>query len=109
MLPNDIVIADTQTRQRAAEFQIHRRVTDDTTGVKAVVRANDRDAGEVNVRPDDAVRADFHAFVNHDIRPDANRGIQPGFRMNDGGWVNYVPTMGEKGWIAKLKTILRRQ
>ena len=64
-------------------------VTNDTAGVKLIVRANRRQSREINVRPDAAVRAQFHAFVNHGIRPDANGRIQFGLRMNNGGWMNH--------------------
>ena len=69
----NIVVADAQPRRLVLVFQILRRVADDAAGVKLVVRADRRHAREINVRPDDAVRAQLHAFVNHGIRPDAGR------------------------------------
>ena len=83
------MIADAQPRRLAFVFQVLRLVTDDTAGMKRIVRADGRQSREINVRPDDAVRAQLHAFVDHGIRPDANGRIQPGFRMNDGGWMNH--------------------
>ena len=41
-------------------FQILRRVADDAAGVKLIVRANLRHACQINMRPDHAVRAQFH-------------------------------------------------
>jgi hypothetical protein len=38
-------------------------------------------AGEINVRPDDAIRAQLDASVNHGIRPDLNGRVQ--FRLRD--------------------------
>ena len=72
----DIVVADAQARRLVLVFQILRRVADDAAGVKLVARANRRQPGEINVRPDDAIRAQLHALVNHGIRPDADRGVQ---------------------------------
>jgi len=89
VLAKDIMLADAQPRWRATKFQIHWRIADDTARVEVVVRANRRGTGEVNVRPDDAVRADFHPFIDHSVRTDANGGIQPGFRMNHGSWMDH--------------------
>ena len=72
VLAENVVVADAQARRLVPVFQILRRVADDTARVKRIVRADGRQAREINVRPDDAVRAQLHAFVNHGIRPDAN-------------------------------------
>ena len=74
----------------AVVLQILRRVADDAAGVKPVVRADRRQPGEVNVRPDDALRPDFHAFVDDGVGSDLDGGIQLRFRVNDGGWMNHV-------------------
>ncbi len=89
MFAEDVVVANAQARRLVFVFQILRRVADDATGVKPVARANRRQPGKINMRPDDAVRAQLHAFVNHGIRPDPDRGVQFGLRMNDGGWMNH--------------------
>ena len=81
MFAEAVVVADAQPRRLALVFQVHRLVTNDTAGVKPIVRANRRQSREINVRPDDAVRAQLHASVNHGIRPDANGRIQ--FRLSD--------------------------
>ena len=89
VLAENVVVADTQPRRRASVFQILRRVTDDTAGVKLVVGANRRQSREINMRPDDTVRPQFHTFVNDGIRADLNRRIQFRFRMYDGGWMDH--------------------
>ena len=84
-----IVVANAQPRRLALVLQILRRAADDAAGVKIIARASRGQSGEINVRPDDAIRAQFDALVNHGIRPDPDRGIQfcPG--MNDGGRMNH--------------------
>src|ERR1017187_3963756 len=87
VLAKNIVVADAQPRQLAFVFQILGRVPDDATGVKMVVRANFRFAGQINVRPDDAIRAQFDAGINHGIRPDTNAcstsmPLIPGMRIS---------------------------
>jgi len=86
----NIMVADAHTRRFAVVFQILRRVADDAAGVKNVVRADLGDAGEIDVRSDDAVRAEFHVRVNHGIRPDVDGGVQFRLRMNDGGRMNHL-------------------
>ena len=73
MFAEYIVVADAQPRRLALVFQILRLVADDAAGMKRIVRAGRRQPREINMRPDDAVRAQLHAFVNHGIRPDAER------------------------------------
>ena len=81
----NIVVADAQPRRFALVFQILRRVADDAAGVKLIVRADFCFARQINMRPDNAMRAKFHARVNHGIRPDLDRRVQLRFRMDDGG------------------------
>ena len=89
MFAEAVVVADAQPRRLTFVLHVHRLVANDTAGVKPIVRANRRQSREINERPDNAMRAQFHAFVNHGIWPDVNGRIQPGFRMNDGGWMNH--------------------
>ena len=89
MLAKNVVVADAQPCRYAIVFQILRRVADDAAGVKLVARANRRESREINVRADDAICAQLHAFVNHGERSDLDRRIQLRLWMNDGGWVNH--------------------
>src|SRR5947209_1428441 len=86
----DVVVADTQTGRLVAVFQILRRVADDAAGVEAISRADGRQPREINVRTDDAARAEFHAFVNYGAGANADGGIQFGVRVDDGGRVNHA-------------------
>ena len=90
VLAKNIVVADAQMRRFAMIFQILRGVADDAAGVEFILRADFGDAGEMNVRPDDAMRAEFHALVNHGERPDFGGRVQLCFRMNNGGRMNHV-------------------
>ena len=58
-------------RRLVLVFQILRRVADDAARVELILRPILVIAREINVRPDDAMRAQLHARVNHGIRPDA--------------------------------------
>ena len=73
VLAKNVVVANAHPRRRTVIFQILRRVADDAACVKPVVRANGRQSGEINVRPDNAMRAQLHPFVNDGIRADLNR------------------------------------
>ena len=75
----NIVVADPQSSWSAVVFQILRRIADNTARVKLISRANSRDAGNVNVWTDDAVRTNFHQFINDSEWADANCGIKFGF------------------------------
>jgi hypothetical protein len=50
------MVANEQTRRLARVFQVHRRIADDATGVKTVVRAGTEDPGELNVGRDESMR-----------------------------------------------------
>ena len=89
MFAEDIVGADAQTRRFVLVFQILRRIADDAPGVEFIVRTDFGDASQINVWPDDAMHAEFHARANHGIWPDAGGRIQPGLRMNDGGRMDH--------------------
>jgi hypothetical protein len=90
VLAENIVVADAETRGFVFVFQILRRVADDAAGVELVVRADFRLARQINVRPDGAMRAEFHARVNHGERRDADGRVQFRLRMDDGGWMNHL-------------------
>jgi len=51
----DVMVANEKTRRLAGVFQVHRRIANDATGVKAVVRAGNQHPGEIDVRPDDTM------------------------------------------------------
>jgi hypothetical protein len=70
------LVADADAGGGAVVFQILRGIADDATRMKAVARAHGQQAGEVNVRPDDAARAEFHALINDRIRPDLHGRIE---------------------------------
>ncbi len=70
MFAEDIVVANAQAGRLVLILQILRGVADHAAGVEAVVRANGRVAGQINVRPDDGALADGHRFVNNGVRSD---------------------------------------
>ena len=85
----NILVANPQPCRFALVFQILWRVADDAARVEPVAGANGRQPGEIHMRPDDAVRAQLDASVNHGIRPDLNRRVQFCLRMNDGRRMNH--------------------
>ena len=86
----DIAVADADARRCAVVFQILWRITDDTTRVKLIPRADVQQAGEINMRPDDTARTEFHIAVNDRIRPDLHGRIELCFRGNDRRRMNHV-------------------
>ena len=89
MLAENIVVADAHARRFGFIFQILRHVADHAARVKLIVRTNLRDAGQINVRPHDAMRAEFYTRVNHGIRADADGRVQLRLRMDDGRRMNH--------------------
>ena len=102
-----VVVADAQARRLVLVFQILRRVADDAAGMKTVAHANRCQPREINVRSDHAIRAQLHAFVNHGVWPDPDRGIQFCLGMNDGGRMNHEIKSDAFGLIAKFKNAAR--
>ena len=89
VLAKDVVVADPQPGGLPVVFQVLRRFADHAAGIKAVLRADGRQAGQIDLRADDTVRADLHAFINDGVRPDLDRRVQLRPGMNDGGWMNH--------------------
>jgi len=89
VFPENIVIPDSHPGWRAIVFQILRSIANNAAGMKLIVSADRRDTRDIHVRPDHAMRAELHGFVNHGVRPHANRGIQFRFRMNYCGGMNH--------------------
>ena len=94
----NILVADAQPRRLALVFQILRRVANHAARVEPVAGANRRQPGEINVRPDDAVRAQLNTGVNHGERLDSNRRVQLRLRMNDGRRMNHFRPQVHTVW-----------
>jgi len=109
MLAKDIVVADAQARRLSPVFQILGRVADDAAGMKHIVRPDRRSSRQVNVRPDLAVRAQLHPGVNHGIWPDADGRVQPGFGINDGGWMCHGTKVAHSPRLPSSKMPVRRE
>ena len=54
----NVIVANSQSRRLVLVFQILRSVADDAAGVEFIMRTDFCDAGQINMRPDDAMRAD---------------------------------------------------
>ena len=67
----NIVIANVHAGWLILVFQVLRRVTDDTAGVKFVSVTNSCHAGQIYMRADHAVRAKLHIRINHGKCADA--------------------------------------
>ena len=93
----DIVVADAGARGRAVVLQILRRITDDAARVELILGSDSQQAREINMRPDDAASAEFHASVNDRIRPDLHGRIELCFRRNDCGRMNHAGA-GYRAW-----------
>ena len=89
VLAKDVMVPDPQPGRLPVVFQVLRRLADHAAGVEAVVRADGRQAGQIDLRADDAVRADLHAFINDRVRSDSDRRVQFRLGMNDSGWMNH--------------------
>ena len=86
---HQIVVAHAQFGRFILVFDILRGLAHDAPGVKAVVGADARMAGQINVRPDAAARPHGNMPVDHGVRPDLNARVQLRFRMNYGGGMNH--------------------
>lgn len=84
MFAEDIMITDAEPRGFVLVFEVLRGVTNDTTGMETVMSASRKDAGEIDMRADDAMRPKLHLGVNDGVRADADSGVEFGRRMNDG-------------------------
>ena len=70
MFAEHVVITNAQPRRLALVFQILRCIADDAARVKTIAHAYRRQSRQINVRPDNAIRAQLDALVNHGMRPD---------------------------------------
>jgi hypothetical protein len=87
MFAKHIVVADAQPRRLVLVFQVLWRIADDTAGVKTVAHTDRGPPREIYLWPNDTIRAQLDAPVNHGIRPNPDRGIQLRLRVNDGRWM----------------------
>src|SRR5215472_9907505 len=71
--------------------------------MEAVFRADGGNAGDVNVRTDYAMGADFHMFIDHTVRANVDCGVEVGFRMDDRCWMNHRAKSEASERIAKRK------
>ena len=89
MLAKYVFVANAHSRRLALVFQILRRLANDAAGEELIAGADDGLARQVNVRSDDALRPDPHAFINDCVRAHSYGGVEGGFRVNDCSWVNH--------------------
>ena len=89
VLPKDVVIPNPQPGGRPVIFHVLRRLPDHAAGKEAVVRPDRRLPRQVDMRADDAVRADLHALIDDGVRSDPDRGVQLRFGMNYCGRMNH--------------------
>ena len=82
MFAKNVVVTNPEPGWLVIVFQILRGFADNTAGKKMIARADGGQAGQINIGPDDALRAEFDAFINHRIGRDFHSGIEPGFGMN---------------------------
>jgi hypothetical protein len=90
MFAKDIAIANREPRRLVPVFQILWRVPDHAAGVKPIPRADARDPGDVDMRPQNTIRPNLHGLVHYGIGPDLDAGMQLGLRMNDRRWMNHA-------------------
>ena len=89
VLPEDIMVAYPQAGQLAVVFQILRRLANHAPGIEPIMRADNRHARQVNIRPNHAVRAHLHVRVYNRIRPHLHGRVQLRAGMNYRGGVNH--------------------
>jgi hypothetical protein len=89
VLAKNIVVADPQPSRFIPVFQVLRGIANDASGVESIVRADGGMPGDMNVRPNEAMRAEDHVLVDHGVGADGDRGVELGFGMDDGGRVNH--------------------
>ena len=89
VLAKDVVVADPQPGRLPSVFEILRRFADHATGIKAVMRADGGQTGQIDVWPDDTVRTDLHAFIDYSVRSNLNRRVQFRPEMYDSGWMDH--------------------
>jgi hypothetical protein len=90
-----IMVADFQPGRLVLVLYVLRRLADDATGVKAVPLSDDSLAGEIDVRPDAAVRSNNHIAVNYSVGADLDGGIQLGLGMDDGSGMDHEMAAGK--------------
>ena len=97
VLAEHVVVANPQPGWLPVVLQVLRRLADHAAGVEPVVRADGRQTRQIDLRADDTVRADLHAFINDRVRPHSDRGVQLRLGMNNGGWMNHLsPKWGNR-------------
>jgi hypothetical protein len=91
MLPENIMVANPNSRGFATIFQVLGLVPNDAPGVEAVVSADDGITGQVNVGTYPAMRSDRHMLVDHGVRPHADRCVHFRTAVDDGSRVDHAP------------------
>ena len=99
----NVIVTNADGRRSAAVFKVLRGFADDASGEEAISGANARQPGEIDMRPDHAPWAEFHAFVDHRKGADFDRGIEPGFGMNYGGRMNHAGKVRERAALPSQK------
>ena len=89
MFAKHIVVADAQPRWLVLVFQVLWRIADDTAGVKTVARTDRGQPREIYLWPNDTIRAQLDALIDHGVWPDPDRRIQLRPGVNDGRWMNH--------------------
>src|SRR4051812_15137348 len=90
MFAEDVAIADAEPGGIVLILEVLGRIADDATGMKPVAAADLGVTRQMDMRPNNTIRAQFHGFVDDSIRPDLDGGGQFRFRMNDGGRMDHA-------------------
>jgi hypothetical protein len=85
-----VALANGQPGRFSPVFEILRRLSDHTAGIKLVLLANRRNASEVGMRTHYAATTDSNVSVDYGVGTDPNGRIQLGLRVNDCSRVNHA-------------------
>src|SRR5437667_11947116 len=103
VLAKNVVVANAQPGRLDLILQILRRFPKAASGEKVIVSANGSAPREIYMRTDDAVGPEFHAFIDHGVRPYSNARLQLRVWMNDRCRVNHRVKSGTSHSDAKPK------
>ena len=90
VLAENILVANKQPGGLALVLHILRRVADDTARVKPVAGSDTAHAGEVNMGPHPAFRAERDVLVNDRESADHDGRVQLGIGVDDSGRMDHV-------------------
>lgn len=90
VLPEDIVVPNSQRGQGSAVLQILRGFANHAAGKKAVLCPNSGRTSDVDVWSDRAAMADLHVFIDYRIRANPDCWVELRLRMDYGGLMNHA-------------------